>query len=134
MRLWKNKEKENSIIRKFINDDNLISYEELKSLPYNTLISIIEDKPEDIQTLKLDNKDDNSLSFRVTMKKGSKWSKHKHDCNETIVMYKGVINDNITSKPLKRGGFLMVPSYQLHSFEALEDSIFYVEFEKPKYY
>lgn len=131
MKIWRDSEIDKSIIKKFINDNDLITYDELNNLPYNTLISIIEDKPEDIQTLKLDNKDDKSLTFRVSMKKGSKWSKHKHDCKETIVLYKGKLFDNVTSTSLNRGGYLFVPAYKLYSFEALEDSTFYVEFEKP---
>lgn len=132
MKFWKDKEMYNSIIEKFIGENELIKYDDLDKLPFNTLISILPNAPEDIQTLKLDNKEDNSLTFRVTMKKGSKWTKHRHDCKETIVLYKGILEDDITSIHLERGGFIVIPPHKTHSFTAIEDSTFYVEFEKPR--
>jgi quercetin dioxygenase-like cupin family protein len=133
MKIWK-KYKSQKILEKFISDkdDELIKYESLKELPYNISLSIIPEQPEKIITLKINNKEEDSLTFRVTMQKGSEWSTHKHDCKETIIVYKGCLEDNIKKGEIKRGGYLIVPPYKKHSIKALEDSTFYVEFEKPK--
>lgn len=133
MDFWK-KYRSHKILEKFISnfDDELIKYESLEKLPYNIILPIIPEEPEKIETLKIDNKEDDTLTFRVNMKKDSEWSSHMHDCKETIVVYKGRLIDNIQKGEIKRGGYLIIPSYKKHSIKALEDSTFYVEFEKPK--
>jgi len=115
------------------NDSDIIKYDYLESLPYDNIISVLPEDLEAIQTIKLDRGKEDTLCFRVTMRKDTVWKYHKHDCKETIALYKGKLFDNITSDTLYRGGLLFVPAYKLHSFTALEDSTFYVEFEKPTY-
>lgn len=125
--------KKNIILDKILYNNEIITYEYLESLPEDVVISIIPDDLEAIQTTKLKQCKEDTLYFRVSMKKDSVWKYHKHDCKETIALYKGELFDNITSDTLYRGGLLFVPAYKLHSFTALEDSTFYVEFEKPTY-
>lgn len=71
-----------------------------------------------------------SQNFRVEMSKGSKWNTHFHDCIETIVMYEGSLLNTLTNEKVDRLQKLKIEPYIDHSIEALENSIFYIEFTK----
>lgn len=119
-----------NILNKFVKNDTIVSFKELSTLPIKTIMEIIPSIPGAIQTQQLESTSEYKLLFRVTMKKGYKWSRHKHDCDEVIVMREGRIKDDITEKELTKGGFLFIPKLRSHTIEALEDSEFYVEFQK----
>lgn len=110
--------------------NNIIYFDQLKDIPLNEEKDINLDRPGSVLTsrIKSSGKD---LSFRVNMKKGEKWNIHSHDCNETILMYEGIIVDTITNKTITRLQTIFIPKFQDHEVIALEDSIFYVEFKNP---
>lgn len=70
------------------------------------------------------------VSFRMFMPKGTIFVEHEHDCIETIVVYQGLLKDK--TKKVGRMQSISFPAFTKHTVEALEDSIFYVEFKKPK--
>jgi quercetin dioxygenase-like cupin family protein len=127
-----NKSKE--VIAKFrTKNKDLISFEELKKISLSKSIQVIPERPGAIVTTRIDsdiNKD--SLSFRVEMKKGEKWSPHVHDCWEIIVIYKGECIDTISRVKADERTQMFIKPNTLHSIECLsEEAIFYVEFNKP---
>ena len=118
-------------LRKFFSKKkDMVSFKELLSIPSDTVSQIDPEDVDSITTVKVKNNDSDNVTLRVTMKKGKLWDKHFHDCKETIVMYKGKIKDVITGKEIGRGAHLSIPAERPHSIEALEDTIFYVEFQK----
>lgn len=120
-----------SILNKFKVDGTMVTFEELNFLPKDVILEINPKKPGSIQTERISSNEFEKIVFKVTMLKDEQWSIHKHDCDEIIVMRKGTIKDNITNKELYKGGFLFIPKFISHSIIAVEDSEFYVEFEKP---
>jgi len=76
---------------------------------------------------------DVEISFRMFMKKGSKFTAHYHkDCTETILIYKGALlavelNQKITPNYYLK---LSKGAKNTHTILALEDTTFYVEFLK----
>lgn len=118
-----------SVLKKYKKDNNaMIGFTDLEKLPLNECISI--DKEGKIKTTRLLN-GEGDLSFRVTMEADSNWTLHSHDCEETILLYKGSLRDSLTKKILQRMQCLIIPKFTSHRIHALEDSIFYVEFKKP---
>ena len=116
---------------KWENGNNaLITFNDLSKIPISEPFYINDD--ENIETIRLDTKRKNSLSFRVTMKGvGKKWELHKHDCQETIVIYKGSLYDEVSKASMKKSEICLIPAYTSHSIKTLENTcIFYVEFEK----
>ncbi len=111
-------------------NDTLITFKDLSKIPISEPFYINDDK--NIETIRLDTKRKNSLSFRVTMKGiGKKWELHKHDCQETIVIYKGSLYDEVSDTSIKKSEICVIPSYTSHSIKTLENTcVFYVEFEK----
>lgn len=134
MNFFRRKKKRKStkaeILNKFQTDYTVVTFEELSSLPFNIPMDIIPNKPGAILTERIECSADSKILFKVIMSKGQQWSKHQHDCNEVIAMRRGAIQDDITKKKLIKGGFLYIPALTLHALEALEDSEFYVEFQK----
>lgn len=112
-------------------DNNLISFEFLKSFVVNKTVQIYPERKGAIECVRLDT-EDNDLSFRVTMKKGEFWNVHYHDCKETLLVYKGKLRDKKTGLIVTRVTPIEIKPYTPHIIEALEDSIFYVEFKDPK--
>lgn len=109
----------------------LITYEDLISFPINETVEIYPNSPGTIMTTRLNNNID-GLSFRVFMKEGSYWVPHSHDCDETILVYTGEIKENFSGKKVKDLGAVLIKSNTIHSFEALKDTVFYVEFKNPE--
>ena len=111
-------------------NNTLITFSDLSKIPISEPFYINDD--ENIETIRLDTKRKNSISFRVTMKGiGKKWELHKHDCQETIVIYKGSLYDEVSKTSIKKSEICVIPPYKSHSIKTLEDTcIFYVEFEK----
>lgn len=117
-----------NILKKFKSKKpKTISFEELKSFPENETINLRNDN---IQLTRLSN-DSEDLSFRIVMKKEEYWETHLHDCKETIILYKGSIADKETEVVMKKLQTIEIEPFVKHRIEALEDSIFYVEFKKP---
>ena len=118
------------ILDKFEDDQNqLISYLDLKAIPIGETFQISGDN---ITTIRLNTDQTDSLSFRVVMQPNQEWGLHKHDCDETIIMYKGICVDLENNNKIKRGAFYFIPKYKKHKITSLdEETIFYVEFKKP---
>lgn len=113
----------------------LIKYDDLRKLELNqeldtTLLSFNTD---DCPTIKMTKilSNESSQNFKVEMPKGCTWKTHFHDCVENIVMYEGILVNNINNEKIDRLKPLIIEPYVDHSIEALEDSIFYVEFRNP---
>lgn len=118
-------------INKFkINKNKLITYDDLKSIPLNEVI-IMDDTGLNghIEYTRISSYT-KSLMFTVSMKKGSEWFIHHHDCKETIVVYKGKLIDMLTKKEIVRAETINFNINENHYIKALEDSVFYVEFNK----
>lgn len=114
----------------------LIQYTDLKSLKLDdcidiTLLNFTHYNNSNIIMTKIMS-NENSQNFRVEMSKGCKWNTHFHDCIENIVMYEGTLLNMLTNETINRLEKLKIEPYVDHSIEAMEDSIFYVEFVKPQ--
>lgn len=121
----------NEVLNKFRSEeDTLVTFEQLNTFPINKTVSIYPEKEKAILTTRISTNDEN-LSFRVEMKKGEYWKIHKHDCLETILLYKGKLQDKISKKVINRIYPLVIEPFTPHIIKALEDSIFYVEFKAP---
>lgn len=126
------KEKDTDAVEKFRDDDNpLISFQQLSEIPLNEVQQLYPENPGSVEFLRIENNCED-LSFRVTMQTGTFWKHHYHDSIETIVVYKGRVHDNVSGKSAKRGGLMSFKEYKTHYITAEEESIFYVEFKKPK--
>lgn len=127
------KKKEANAITKFKDSkDELIKYVELEKIKLNEVQQIKEDLPGAIECIRITSPNPDSLMFTVTMKKDQLWEKHHHDCDEVCVVYKGKlkdINSGLTAGPIE---MLKIKAYKSHYIIAEEDTIFYVEFKKPK--
>lgn len=111
-------------------ESNLISFEFLKTFKPNEVVQIYPERKGSVECTMLDTEDED-LSFRVTMKKGEMWNVHYHDCKETLLVYKGKLRDKKTGLIVTRVNPIEIKPYTPHIIEALEDSIFYVEFKAP---
>lgn len=112
-------------------EDLLITFDELSEVPLNKVIQYLPEIEGAIEGTRITSNSEN-LIFTVTMKKGQLWQKHNHDCAETILLYKGVMRELITNTVINKAQTITVKPYKTHYFLAEEDSIFYVEFKKPK--
>lgn len=74
---------------------------------------------------------EDSQNFKIEMPKGCKWNTHFHNCKEKIVLYEGELLNNTTNNKIDRLKPFIIDAYTDHSIEALEDSIFYIEFRNP---
>ena len=113
----------------------LIKYEDFRKLELGQqvdtlLLNFIPNNCDNLKMTKIIS-NENSQNFRVEMPKGCKWKTHLHDCIENIVMYEGTLLNNSNNKKIDKLKPLVIEPYTDHSIEALEDSIFYVEFKKP---
>ena len=116
------------VISKYANGKGeLITFDELKLF--------VLDKPEMIDkqgmhTTKIHETDD-SLTFRVEMKKGNKWNLHLHDCWEVIIVYKGQCIDWENKMTIDEKHQAIIKPNTLHEIECLtEEALLYVEFKK----
>lgn len=119
-----------------MNNNLLIKYEDLRKIEYNQqidmkLLNFNESVCDKIKMTKIIS---NSISqnFKIEMPKGCIWKTHFHDCIENIVMYKGILLNNMNNQQIDRLKPLIIDPYVDHSIEALEDSIFYIEFKQPQ--
>tara|TARA_R110000772_G_scaffold10312_1_gene33036 strand:+ start:119 stop:523 length:405 start_codon:yes stop_codon:yes gene_type:complete len=121
--------KNNNTLSKFT-EGNTVTYTELESLPIGEPFYLPDNKK--VETIRLDTKSENSLSFRVTMKGKAEWKLHRHDCTETILIYKGQCKDLTNNKEILRGGLYIIPPFRAHHIISEKaETIFYVEFKKP---
>jgi hypothetical protein len=111
-------------------NNTLITFNDLSKIPISEPFYINDDK--NIETIRLDTKRKNSISFRVNMKGiGKKWELHKHDCKETILIYKGSLYDEVSKTYINKSEICVIPPYTSHEIVTLENtSVFYVEFDK----
>jgi len=109
----------------------MIKYVELKEIPLDKEIDYSPNQDGTILCTKISDRDD-GLSFRVIMKRGTKWEAHHHDCTETLIVWKGALQGNLNNTSIKRGGILEMSAKLIHEIYATEDSIFYVEFKNPQ--
>jgi len=108
----------------------LITYKEIEDLPFNKQIDFSQEQDNSILCTRLaDTK--TGMSFRVVMKKGKKWEEHEHDCDETILMYKGILKGLLTKTIVSRGSLIEMPAGTHHEIYSETDAEFYVEFKKP---
>lgn len=113
-------------------DDVLISYNDLERIPLDVKQVMKRDMPDAIEFTRITSPNPDSLMFTVTMKKGQVWEMHHHDCKETILVFSGDIQEVISGDKACRAETITVPPYTRHYVIANKDSIFYVEFLKPK--
>ena len=113
-----------------VNKNPLISFEELNKIPLNDVIQIVPERPGAIEINGLYTAGDD-LTFRVMMKKGEIWNFHTHDCEETILIHKGTLTVSISKKKYTKGSLFKINKKVTHGVEAVEDSVFYVEFTNP---
>ena len=119
-------------VKKFrAENDVMITYKELKTIPINVPIPIEKDNPNAGEYIRIPSPNKDSLMFTVTMMAGHFWQLHHHDCRETCLVFKGHLKDHITKQKAGAAQVLTFEGYQPHYVEAKSDSIFYVEFMKP---
>lgn len=129
---FKNYNKPKEVIQEFNSDqENLISYEQLKTFEIGKKEQVIQEREGAIEVTRI-NSSEKSLSFRVEMQEGEYWKIHKHDCEETILLYKGKLKDRLTKTEINRIQPIVIEPYTPHIIEAKEYSIFYVEFKAPQ--
>jgi hypothetical protein len=112
--------------------DVLITFAELQELPLDRLFSFIPEDKGEAEGLAIETGEDGTLTFRACIKKGTIFNSHKHDCIENIIVYKGKMIDLKTDKIVERGTITVFNVMLPHHLEALEDTICYIEFEKPE--
>ncbi len=121
-----------SAIKKFRDPEpTLIIFDELSKIPVNVTVQMVKERPGAIESTRITSNNEN-LMFTISMKKGEQWEQHRHDCEELIVLYRGGLIDEFSNQELKVGQIMIIKPYQSHYITALKDSIFYVEFKKPK--
>lgn len=127
----KKQKKRPKAISKLISEElELITYEELNSIPYNTVEQIVENKRNAITCTRIKSPNKRKIYFRVTMKKGEKWYNHYHDCYESIMVYTGSIYNELDKNVVSKLEVKTIKPYEKHVIKALEDSVIYVEFYK----
>mgnify|MGYP001007683446 FL=1 len=67
----------------------------------------------------------------VTMRAGRFWKLHKHNCVETILVFKGHLKEHLSGDMVGAAEILQFDKFESHLVESLSDSIFYVEFKRP---
>lgn len=111
-----------------LDKSTLITYDEMTKLPYLKLEDLT--GVGDIVSERIPF-EGSRLYFRVYMKKGSYIPIHKHNCKEKIYVAEGAFYDkksNLTVSTMQSTFFGKdVP----HEMTALEDTVLYVEFERP---
>lgn len=110
-------------------EDVLITFEDLEGMPLNKTLQMVEGSDDILCTRIVNNK--GNLSFRVEMEKGKYWQRHHHDCEETIIVYKGKLIDEVNGKESCRLVPMEISKDQVHFIKGLESSEFYVEFKRP---
>jgi quercetin dioxygenase-like cupin family protein len=133
-------EKINEAINKYrskAKGGEVITFRELTTIPIGVLIEIVPGDPGAIQVERTKSSVETNLSFRIVMRKGQIWREHHHDCEETIVVYKGRLTDLTTNTDVDRLHSMTIKPYSTHNVLANVDghptlpSIFYVEFKSP---
>jgi hypothetical protein len=110
--------------------DVLITFDELLKLPLDKLFSFVPNDAGTAEGLAIETgKED--LTFRAVISKGTVFNSHKHNCIENIIVYKGKLVDIKTDKVIERGKISVFNKMQPHHLKAVEDTVCYIEFEKP---
>lgn len=121
------------VIDKFRSEnDVLITYELLSTFKINETIQIVPELPNAILCTRIVCDNPDKLMFTVDMKKNQLWEKHYHDCFETCAVFKGKLKDMSSGQVAGPMEVIKLRPFQSHYIIAEEDSIFYVEFIKPK--
>jgi hypothetical protein len=111
--------------------DALITFNELQQLPLDKLFSFVPSGAGKAEGLAIETGEEDALTFRAIISKGTVFNSHKHDCIENIIIYKGKMVDLKTGNIIKRGKIEIFHVLKPHHLKALEDTICYIEFEKP---
>jgi len=111
--------------------DVLITFDELLKLPLDKLFSFVPNGAGRAEGLAIETGEDD-LTFRAVISKGTMFNSHKHDCIENIIVYKGKLVDLKTDLVIERGKVSIFHKMRPHHLKALEDTICYIEFEKPQ--
>ena len=120
------------IINKFRQKQyKFITYSEIDKIPFNEELDFSQNQDKSILCTRLANTK-TGASFRVIMQPGTKWEDHAHDCDETILVYKGILKGLITKTVISRGSIIQLPAKTQHEIQSETYSEFYVEFNKPK--
>ena len=116
-------------IRKFRGGGSeVVTFDELKKIPLNQPIQISEEKGK-IEAVRLTSNNEN-LMFSVSILKGERWKMHAHNCTE--LLYRGRLKNLLNGNAINKAQSMFFESYESHHIKAEKDSIFYVEFKKPK--
>jgi ethanolamine utilization protein EutQ (cupin superfamily) len=119
------------VIEKFKKiEKKLITYREIENLPLGVEIDFSIPKDNSILCTRLSDTS-SGMSFRVVMQSNTKWENHMHDCDETIMVFKGRIKGLLNNIIAGRGSIIEIPKKTYHEIYAEEYSQFYVEFKKP---
>lgn len=111
--------------------DKTISYEDLKKLPNNGQIFVI-DGNDNITAERLHTDPQNSVSLRVEIKNKASFLPHIHDCRETVIVRQGAFEEIESGIIRKKGEYMLVPAHKRHTIKALEDeTIIYIEYKNP---
>jgi len=110
--------------------DVLITFKELQKLPLDELFSFFPDGAGKAEGLVIET-GENDLTFRAVISKDTVFNSHKHDCIESIIVYKGKMVDIKTNTVIERGKVSTFNKMKPHHLKALEDTICYIEFENP---
>lgn len=127
------KKDELEVFKRFRNKESLlITYSQLEEAPLNETIQINPDCHGAIECTRLTSNSPDALIFSVSMRKGQLWESHFHDCYETCIIFKGRLIDFNSNKEAYPAHSLSFKPFEEHYVVAEEDSIFYVEFIRPK--
>lgn len=125
--------KSSETVKKYVDrETNLITYQDLENMELHHTYNIKPELPGAIECTRIQSTNEDSLVFTVSIKKDQIWERHYHDCDEACLVYKGSIIDLITGKEAGPAQILNIKAYNIHYVVANKDSIFYVEFKKPK--
>ena len=107
-------------------NNNLITYKQLSNGFFTSMNS------DDMIVVKLDTEDPNRISFRVEVGPNIKIFKHCHNCEETVIVYKGELRDTTTGSIIKEKEMYVVPKGKTHELKSSnQKTIFYIEFTNP---
>jgi len=109
--------------------NKLITYQDLENLPLNLEIDFSPKKDKSILCTRLSNTS-SGMTFRVYMSEGTVWEDHYHDCEESLIVFKGRLRGILTNTIIGRGSMIDIPAEVTHRIYAEEESQFYVEFKK----
>ena len=106
---------------------SLIKYNELNGLELGKEV-----EGDDGIVYSLTDSDEDELSFITTMKDGSEFGQHFHDCGETCHVLEGTLVSPLSGKRIEKGGNIYFPAGKIHAPYAEGEVKLLVIFKKPK--